>query len=59
MADTAYRMSGARKAALLLVALGQERAARIVQALHSDEVEEVMAEIANLGPWTNPSSTRS
>ncbi len=54
MADTAYRMSGARKAALLLVALGQERAARIVQALHSDEVEEVMAEIANLGPVDEP-----
>jgi flagellar motor switch protein FliG len=54
MADTAYRMTGARKAALLLVSLGQERAARIIQALHNDEVEEVMAEIANLGPVDEP-----
>ncbi|MGA3220703.1 MAG: flagellar motor switch protein FliG [Acidimicrobiales bacterium] len=54
MADTASRMSGARKAALLLVSLGQERAARIVQALHNDEVEQVMAEIANLGPVEEP-----
>ena len=54
MAETVYRMSGARKAALLLVALGQDRAARVVQALGSDEVEQVMAEIANLGPVDEP-----
>ena len=47
-------MTGARKAALLLVSLGQDRAARIVQALHNDEVEQVMAEIANLGPVDEP-----
>lgn len=44
------QLSGARKAALLLVAVGQERAARIVQALNESEVERVMVEIANLGP---------
>ena len=43
-------LSGARKAALLLVAVGQERAARIIQALNEQEVERVMVEIANLGP---------
>ncbi len=31
MADTMAPISGARKAALLLVAIGQERAARILQ----------------------------
>ena len=54
MADTGYRMSGARKAALLLVSLGQERAARVVQALNTEEVEQVMTEIANLGPVDEP-----
>jgi flagellar motor switch protein FliG len=54
MADTGFRMSGARKAALLLVSLGQERAARVVQSLRDDEVEQVMAEIANLGPVDEP-----
>ena len=54
MAETAYRMSGARKAALLLVSLGQDRAARVVQALTNEEVEQVMAEIANLGPVDEP-----
>ncbi len=54
MAETGYRMSGARRAALLLVALGQDRAARVVQALRNDEVEQVMAEIANLGPVDEP-----
>jgi flagellar motor switch protein FliG len=43
-------MSGARKAALLLVSVGQERAARILQSLNEVEVERVMTEIANLGP---------
>jgi flagellar motor switch protein FliG len=47
-------MSGARKAALLLVSLGQDRAARVVQALTNEEVEQVMAEIANLGPVDEP-----
>ena len=52
--ETAREMSGARKAALLLVALGQDRAARVVQALNEDEVERVMVEIANLGPVEEP-----
>ena len=47
--ETAHVMTGARKAALLLVSVGQERAAKIVQALNEDEVDRVMAEIANLG----------
>lgn len=54
MADTATQIPGSRKAALLLVALGQERAARILQSLSEEEVEKVMAEVANLGPVEEP-----
>src|SRR5579863_10377277 len=54
MVDTAYQLTGARKAALLLISLGTERAARILQALNEEEVERVMAEIANLGPIDEP-----
>jgi flagellar motor switch protein FliG len=54
VAETALQMSGARKAALLLVSVGHERAARIVQALNEDEVERVMTEIANLGVVDEP-----
>lgn len=49
-ADTTTQLSGARKAALLLVSLGHDRAARVVQALREEEVERIMAEVANLGP---------
>ncbi len=54
MVDTAYQLTGARKAALLLISLGHERAARILQGLNEEEVERVMAEIANLGPIDEP-----
>ena len=55
MADTAtQQLTGAKKAALLLVSLGQERAARIIKSLNEEEVERVMAEIANLGPVNEP-----
>jgi flagellar motor switch protein FliG len=49
VAETA-QLTGARKAALLLVSLGQERASRVVQSLREEEVERIMAEVANLGP---------
>jgi flagellar motor switch protein FliG len=54
MAETAYQMSGARKAALVLLSLGQERAARVLQSLNEVEVERVMGEIANFGPVEEP-----
>lgn len=49
MAEAATQLTGARKAALLLVSLGHERAARVVQAMREEEVERIMAEVANLG----------
>jgi len=54
MADTAAQLSGTRKAALLLISLGHDRAAKILQALNEEEVERVMAEIANIGPVDEP-----
>jgi flagellar motor switch protein FliG len=41
-------MTGVRKAAVLLVALGRERSARILAALRESEVEQLTAEIARL-----------
>jgi flagellar motor switch protein FliG len=41
--------SGAKRAALLLVSLGRERAARILQSLNESEIEQIMSEIAELG----------
>jgi flagellar motor switch protein FliG len=42
------QLSGIRKAAVLLVQLGTERSAPILAAMRETEVEEVMAEIAQL-----------
>lgn len=41
-------LSGARKAAVLLLQLGPERAARVLQSLDDDEIEAVVAEITAL-----------
>lgn len=55
MPDTAtYNLTGKRKAALLLVSLGQERAARVLQSLNEEEIEKLMGEVANLGPVDEP-----
>ena len=45
--DAAY-VSGARKAAVLMAALGSERAAAVIQHLHEDEVERLSIELARL-----------
>jgi flagellar motor switch protein FliG len=41
-------LSGLRKAAILLVQLGQENASRVLGAMHEAEMEELVAEIARL-----------
>jgi flagellar motor switch protein FliG len=43
-------MSGARKAAVLLLQLGREESARILSLMREAEVEELTTEIARLGP---------
>src|ERR1700686_1722154 len=42
------RVSGARKAAVLMAALGSERAANVLQRLREDEVESLSMELAKL-----------
>jgi len=49
------RVSGARKAAVLMVALGSERAANVLQKLGADEIESLsmeMARLSSIGPET-------
>lgn len=41
-------MSGPQKSAVLLMALGTERAARVLRELHESEITEIMAEVAQL-----------
>lgn len=49
----AGKLTGRRKAAILLVTLGPEKAARILKNLEESEVEALTIEIANLGKVTN------
>ncbi|CAN5606661.1 hypothetical protein BH10ACT3_BH10ACT3_07320 [soil metagenome] len=44
----ADNMTGPQKSAVLLMALGTERAARVLRELHEDEVTEIMSEVAQL-----------
>jgi len=43
-------VSGARKAAVLMAALGSERAANVLQRLRDDEIESLSVEMARLSP---------
>jgi flagellar motor switch protein FliG len=49
MAEKNPEMSGVRKAAMLLVQLGPEHSARIMSQLRDAEIEELSAEIVQLG----------
>ncbi len=54
MADTAkgegYRgMSGAQKAAILMLALGEEQSSRLFGLMHEDEIKDISAAMAQLG----------
>ncbi|MEN3043227.1 MAG: flagellar motor switch protein FliG [Fervidobacterium sp.] len=49
----AGRLTGRRKAAILLVTMGPERAAKVLKNLEDSEVEALTIEIANLGKVTN------
>jgi flagellar motor switch protein FliG len=48
MSATAAELSGARKAAILLMSLGTDRAAAMLRHLSEPEVEEILREIADL-----------
>ncbi|HTA13487.1 MAG TPA: flagellar motor switch protein FliG [Solirubrobacteraceae bacterium] len=45
---TAERLRGARKAAVLMAALGSERAASVMQQMQEDEIENISLEMAKL-----------
>ncbi|MFN6991669.1 MAG: flagellar motor switch protein FliG [Fervidobacterium sp.] len=49
----AGKLSGKRKAAILLVTMGPERAAKVLKNLEDSEVESLTIEIANLGKVSN------
>ncbi|QAV32780.1 flagellar motor switch protein FliG [Fervidobacterium changbaicum] len=49
----AGKLTGRRKAAILLVTMGPERAAKVLKNLDESEVEMLTIEIANLGKVTN------
>lgn len=48
MATKKNKMSGKTKAAILLIALGPERSAKLFSHMHDDEIEELTLEIANV-----------
>lgn len=48
MAIKKGKMSGKTKAAILLIALGPERSAKLFSNMHDDEIEELTLEIANV-----------
>jgi flagellar motor switch protein FliG len=47
---TLTALNGAQKAAALVLALGEEHASRIVSRLHEDEIRDLSAAMASLGP---------
>ncbi|MCY2955394.1 MAG: flagellar motor switch protein FliG [Planctomycetota bacterium] len=51
----ATELAGVRKAAVLLISLGQEKAAEILKRLPPEAVEEVSREIASMGEVANSS----
>ena len=59
MNSATIEMTGARKAALLLVSLGQERAARIVQSLNETKSSRSWPRSPTSARSTRLSSTRS
>jgi flagellar motor switch protein FliG len=48
MSQVTAEMTGARKAAIFLVSVGQDRAAEILKTMRETEVTEIMAEVARL-----------
>jgi len=46
-------LSGAQKAAVLILALGEERGAKLFEALHEDEIREISAAMSQLGRITS------
>jgi flagellar motor switch protein FliG len=48
--DELQSLSGAQKSAILMLALGEEQCARLFSMMHEDEIKEISAAMAQLGP---------
>ena len=48
--DTVRGIAGPQRAAVLMLALGEEQAARLFSMMHEDEIKEISAAMAQLGP---------
>ena len=48
--DAASRLGGSQKAAILMMALGEEQCARLFGLMHEDEIKEISTAMAQLGP---------
>jgi flagellar motor switch protein FliG len=48
--DDSGGMTGSQKAAVLMLALGEEQCARLFSMMHEDEIKEVSGAMAQLGP---------
>ena len=51
-------LSGTRKAAILVLAMGEEAAGEMFKHLHEDEVEKIAKEVAALGPVNSDAGER-
>ena len=51
-------LSGTRKAAILVLALGEEASSEMFKHLHEDEIEKIAKEIAALGPVASETGER-
>lgn len=49
-ADDFRTMTGPQKAAVLMLALGEEQSGRILSQMHEDEIKEISSAMAQLGP---------
>ena len=47
--DDPRGLNGAQKAAILMLALGEEQSGRIFALMHEDEIREISAAMAQLG----------
>ncbi len=48
--DASSRLGGPQKAAILMMALGEEQCARLFGLMHEDEIKEISTAMAQLGP---------
>ena len=58
MAATPRPMSGARKAAIVMMAIGEEHSAKLMKFLQEDEIERIAREVASIGS-VNPEQGES